>query len=73
MEAIINETTTIINRESLPMLISAKDSAKLGISKTTYYRLTHMSDLPVVIIGSRRFLHRDRFFAWLDQVAEIPN
>jgi hypothetical protein len=73
MEAIINETTTMINRESLPMLSSVKDSAKLGISKTTYYRLTHMADLPVVIIGSRRFLHRDRFFAWLDQVAEIPN
>jgi hypothetical protein len=73
MEAIINETTTMINRESLPMLISVKDSAKLGISKTTYYRLTHMADLPVIIIGSRRFLHRDRFFAWLDQATEIPN
>lgn len=67
-----NELTTI-NRSSLPVLLSVKDSAKLGISKTTFYRLSHMANLPVVIIGARRFLHRDKFFAWLDQVTEIPN
>lgn len=58
-----------INRETLPMLISVKDVAKLGISKTTFYRLTHMSALPVIIIGSRRYLHRDRFYEWLDNCA----
>ena len=67
MEAIINETnTTMIKRESLPMLISVKEATKLGISKTMFYRLTHMSSLPVITIGSRRYLHRDRFYEWLD-------
>ena len=45
---------------------------KLGISKTTYYRLTHMADLPTVLIGDRRYLHRDRFFEWLDQAVDFP-
>lgn len=62
-----------INRESFPMLLSARDSVKLGISKTTFYRITHMEDIPVIIIGSRRYLHRDRFFRWLDQEANIQN
>ena len=70
----MNESTnsTTINRETLPLLLSVKDAEKLGISKTTYYRLTHMADLPTVLIGDRRYLHRDRFFEWLDQAVDFP-
>ena len=70
-EAITQETS--INRESFPMLLGAKDAARLGISKSMYYRLTHMADLPTIMIGSRRYLHRDRFFEWMDQATEYPN
>ena len=70
-EAMPQEPT--INRESFPMLLGAKDAARLGISKSMYYRLTHMVDLPTIMIGSRRYLHRDRFFEWMDQATEYPN
>lgn len=70
-EAITQETS--INRESFPMLLGAKDAARLGISKSMYYRLTHMADLPTIMIGSRRYLHRDRFFEWMDRVVDFPN
>lgn len=61
-----------IGKDSLPILICAKDSVRLGISKGTFYRITHMEGSPVVIIGRRRYLHRDKFFCWLDQAVNIP-
>ena len=59
-----------INRENLPLLLSARDAEKLGISKTMYYRLTHMASVPTVLLGDRRYIHRDRFFEWLDHAVD---
>lgn len=46
-------------------LMSAKDLQKLGLSKTMAYQLLNRADMPVVCIGSRKFMRRDEFFAVL--------
>ena len=69
-EQIVTDEPKPINRETLPLLLSARDVEKLGISRTMYYRLTHMASVPTVLLGERRYIHRDRFFEWLDQAAE---
>ena len=69
-EQIVTSEPKPINRETLPLLLSARDVEKLGISKTMYYRLTHMASVPTVLLGERRYIHRDRFFEWLDQAVE---
>ena len=69
-QIVTNEDPTPINRETLPLLLSARDVEKLGISRTMYYRLTHMASVPTVLLGERRYIHRDRFFEWLDQAVE---
>ena len=61
----IVEREQLINRDCLPLLLSAKDAQKIGVSRATYYRLTHRSDVPIVVIGERRYIHRDLFFEWL--------
>ena len=61
----------LINQESFPLLLSAKDAQKIGISRAAYYRLTHRMDVPVVVIGERRYIHRDLFFEWLER--EVKN
>ena len=68
-QMMINEEPKPINRDTLPLLLSARDVEKLGISKTMYYRLTHMASVPTILLGERRYIHRDRFFEWLDQQA----
>ena len=68
-EQIVTDEPKPINRETLPLLLSARDVEKLGISKTMYYRLTHMASVPTILLGERRYIHRDRFFEWLDQQA----
>ena len=57
------------DRASLPVLLSAKDAEKIGLTRSAFYRLLHREDIPAVIIGGRKYLYRDRFFEWLDKRA----
>ena len=58
-----------VERTDFPQLMTAKDLSKTGISRDAAYRLLNRTDLPVVVIGTRRFMNRDRFFEWLDEQA----
>lgn len=66
----MNQTTcTYVEEKPLPVLLSAKDAEKLGLTRSAFYRLLHREDVPSVIIGGRKYLYRDRFFSWLDEHA----
>ena len=67
----IIEHGQLINQENFPLLLSAKDAQKIGISRASYCRLTHRVDVPVVVIGERRYIHRDLFFEWLEREVNI--
>ena len=54
------------NRESLPMMLSANDIQTMGFTRTMAYNILDRDDVPVVKIGSRKFIQRDKFFDWLD-------
>lgn len=52
----------------LPELLSAKHLQKnYGTSRSMAYQLLNRSDLPVVVIGKRRFMSRIGFDAWITQ------
>lgn len=60
------------SRESLPMMIClqskhpANDIQTMGFTRTMAYNILDREDVPVVKIGSRKFIQRDKFFDWLD-------
>ena len=54
------------SRENLPMMLSANDIQAMGITRTMVYKILSSEEVPVVKIGSRKFVQRDKFFAWLD-------
>ena len=54
------------SRESLPMMLSANDIQTMGFTRTMAYKILDRDDVPVVKIGSRKFIQRDKFFDWLD-------
>lgn len=54
------------SRETLPMMLSANDIQAMGFTKTMVYKILSSEEVPVVKIGSRKFVQRDKFFAWLD-------
>ena len=54
------------SRENLPMMLSANDIQTMGFTRTMVYKILSSDEVPVVKIGSRKFVQRDKFFAWLD-------
>lgn len=54
------------NREELPLVMSAHDLQAIGFSRSMSYQLLNRKDFPVVEIGGRKFVNRDKFFQWLD-------
>lgn len=60
------------SRENLPMMIClqskhpANDIQSMGFTRTMAYNILNREDVPVVKIGSRKFIQEDKFFGWLD-------
>lgn len=54
------------SRENLPMMLSANDIQAMGFTRTMAYNILDRDDVPVVKIGSRKFIQSDKFFGWLD-------
>ena len=55
------------SRENLPMMLSANDIQTMGFTRTMAYNILNRDDVPVVKIGNRKFIQRDKFFEWLDK------
>lgn len=50
-------------------VLTANDIQELGFCRSMTYRLLNRADLPVVVIGGRKFMHRDLFLKWLKEQA----
>ena len=69
-----NKEVLLMNsRENLPMMLSANDIQTLGFTRTMAYNILNREDVPVVKIGSRKFIQRDKFFDWLDSKEDREN
>ena len=54
--------------DELPLFLSAETVAKvLGISISSTYELMQEKSFPVLRIGNRKVVPKDRFRAWVDQ------
>ena len=59
---------TYKNIDDLPIMLNANDIVNiLGISRAFAYNLLHDITLPVVVIGKRRIVNKDKFFDWLER------
>ena len=61
------------SKENLPMMLSANDIQAMGFTRTIAYNILNRNDVPVVKIGSRKFIQRDKFFDWLDSKEDREN
>lgn len=56
--------------DQLPLFLNAKTVAQvLGISMAGTYELLHREDFPVVKIGSRLVVPKEKFLAWVEEQA----
>nr|WP_325222077.1 helix-turn-helix domain-containing protein [uncultured Oscillibacter sp.] len=57
--------------EELPLFLNAKMVAQvLGISPSSGYELRHQQDFPVLKIGNRIVVPKERFIEWAEQNTE---
>lgn len=57
----------------IPFILSVKDLIDiLNLSEDTIYTVTHRQDFPIIVIGNRRLVRKDRLFEWIkEQESEI--
>ena len=69
------EVLLMNSKGNLPMMLSANDIQAMGFTRTMVYKILSSEEVPVVKIGSRKFVQRDKFFAWLDskEKSELDN
>lgn len=48
-----------------PEIFSAKDLQEMGFSRSVAYALLNRADVPVIHIGKRKFIRREKFLEWL--------
>ena len=54
------------SKDTLPMMLSANEIQSIGFTRTMAYSILNRDDVPVVKIGNRKFIQKDKFFDWLD-------
>lgn len=52
-------------KSNTPEILSAKDLQDMGFSRSMAYALFNRADVPVIHIGKRKFIRREKFFEWL--------
>ena len=52
-------------RFNTPEILSAKDLQDMGFSRSMSYALFNRADVPVIHIGKRKFIRREKFLDWL--------
>ncbi len=67
------EVLLMNSRDTLPMMPSANEIQTMGFTRTMAYNILNRDDVPVVKIGSRKFIQRDKFFDWLDSKEDDEN
>ena len=57
--------------EELPLFLNARIVAQvLGIAPSSAYELMHESNFPVLKIGSRMIVPKEKFIQWVEQNTE---
>lgn len=60
--------STFKSYDELPLFLCAKTIAQvLGISMAGSYELLHLEDFPVIRIGSRLVVPKERFLVWIEK------
>ena len=54
------------NKENMPIMLSANYLQSMVFTRTMAYSILNSDDVPVVKIGNRKFIQREKFFKLLD-------
>lgn len=54
-------------RNATPEMLTAEDLQNFGFSRSMAYGFLNREDVPVIKIGKRKFIRREKFYEWLEE------
>lgn len=68
----MSKSTVYKSWEELPIMLNATQVAVvLGISRANSYQLFHSSDFPVINIGKRMLISKEKLKEWVENHGEV--
>ena len=62
------KTSEYQSYDELPLFLNAEMVAKvLGIAPSSAYELLHETDFPVLKVGNRMVVHKEKFVEWVER------
>ena len=54
-------------KNGFPEMLTAEDLQNFGFTRSMAYAFLNREDVPVIKIGKRKFIRKEKFYEWLDE------
>ncbi len=60
-------------KNEFPEMLTAEDSQNIGFTRSMAYEFLNRGDVPVIRIGKRKFIRKEKFYEWLEEQERSGN
>lgn len=54
-------------KNEYPEMMTAEDLQNFGFTRSMAYAFLNRKDVPVIRVGKRKFIRREKFYEWLEE------
>jgi len=54
-------------KNEFPEMMTAEDLQNFGFTRSMAYAFLNRKDVPVIRVGKRKFIRREKFYEWLEE------
>lgn len=60
-------------KNEFPEMMTAEDLQNFGFTRSMAYAFLNREDVPVIRVGKRKFIRREKFYKWLEEQERSGN
>lgn len=60
-------------KNEFPEMLTAEDLQNFGFTRSMAYAFLNREDVPVIKIGKRKFIRKEKFYEWLEEQERSGN
>ena len=60
-------------KNEYPEMMTAEDLQNFGFTRSMAYAFLNREDVPVIRVGKRKFIRREKFYEWLEEQERSGN
>lgn len=54
-------------KNEFPEMMTAEDLQNFGFTRSMAYAFLNRKDVPIIRVGKRKFIRREKFYEWLEE------